>query len=94
MLHAVRPPIFDSPTTRGLFDPSTGVYWSSDTFGTSMPVTHVGDIPEEQWTGALNMCSHYVSPWLSMIEDAPFQRSVDRVAELCPTVVAGCHTPR
>ena len=31
-LHAVRPPVFDSPTTRGLYDSKTGVYWSSDSF--------------------------------------------------------------
>ena len=36
MLHAVRPPVFDSPTTRGLFDPTTGVYWASDSFATPM----------------------------------------------------------
>ena len=32
-LVAVRPPIFDSPTTRGLFDSRTGVYWA----GTASP---------------------------------------------------------
>ena len=26
-LHVVRPPVYDSPTTRGLFDPRTRVYW-------------------------------------------------------------------
>ena len=36
-LYAVRPPIFDSPTTRGLYDPTTGVYWSSDAFATPIP---------------------------------------------------------
>ena len=36
MLQAVRPPVFDSPTTRGLFDPTTGVYWASDGFATPM----------------------------------------------------------
>jgi flavorubredoxin len=30
-LSALRPPVFDSTTTRGLFDDSTGVYWSVDT---------------------------------------------------------------
>ena len=97
VLHAIRPPVYDSPTTRGLFDPSTGVYWSSDSFGTSMPATgpvaDAADIPQDQWVGALNMCSHYVSPWLSLVEDAAFQRTVDRVAELRPSVIAGCHTP-
>ena len=29
-LRAVRPPVYDSPTTRGLFDESTGVYWAVD----------------------------------------------------------------
>lgn len=36
-LVAVRPPLFDSPTTRGLLDTSTGVYWGVDTFATAMP---------------------------------------------------------
>ena len=29
-LRAIRPPVWDSPTTRGLFDQSTGVYWGVD----------------------------------------------------------------
>src|SRR5262245_8133039 len=29
-LHVVRPPLFDSPATRGLFDPTTGVLWAVD----------------------------------------------------------------
>ena len=29
---AVRPPVFDNPTTRGMFDDRTGVFWSVDTF--------------------------------------------------------------
>ena len=39
-LHAVRPPVYDSPTTRGLFDPTTGVYWGVDTFATPLPDPH------------------------------------------------------
>ena len=31
---AVRPPLYDSPTTRGLFDTTTGVYWASDCYST------------------------------------------------------------
>ena len=36
-LLAVRPPLWDSPTTRGLFDRSTGVYWGVDSFACPMP---------------------------------------------------------
>ncbi|HWC29464.1 MAG TPA: MBL fold metallo-hydrolase, partial [Dehalococcoidia bacterium] len=31
---AIRPPLYDSPTTRGLYDSKTGVYWASDCFAT------------------------------------------------------------
>ena len=33
-LTAVLPPVFDSPTTRGLYDAKTGVYWAADAFAT------------------------------------------------------------
>src|SRR3954453_18224173 len=32
-LTAIVPPTFDSPTTRGLYDATTGVYWAADSFG-------------------------------------------------------------
>ena len=32
VLHLFRPPIFDGPTTRGLFDPTSGAMWIVDTF--------------------------------------------------------------
>jgi flavorubredoxin len=94
-LHAVRPPIFDSPTTRGLFDPTTGVYWASDSFATPMltPVPDVNELDETFWTDGMNMFDQYVSPWVTMVDEAKFQRTVDRVEALAPRVLAGCHTP-
>lgn len=37
-LQLIRPPLYDSPTTRGPFDPVTGVYLASDCYAT--PVAH------------------------------------------------------
>ena len=50
-LHAIRPPVFDSPTTRGLYDPTTKVYWSVDTFATPLPDPSMGiaDLDQEFW---------------------------------------------
>jgi hypothetical protein len=31
-LHAVRPPLWDATGTRGLIDPTSGVYWAADSF--------------------------------------------------------------
>jgi flavorubredoxin len=94
-LHAIRPPIFDSPTTRGLYDPTTGFYWSSDGFATPMPtpVADVAELEADAWISGMHMFHQYVSPWVTMVDDARFQATVDRLAALRPTAMAGCHTP-
>lgn len=94
-LRLVRPPVYDSPTTRGLFDPTTGVYWASDAFATPMPtpVTTVDEIDAEVWTEGMATFGQYISPWLLLADERRFQATVDRVAALAPTVLAGCHTP-
>ena len=93
--YAVRPPVFDSPTTRGLFDSKTGVYWGSDSFATPMlvPITDVDKLDAGFWHDGMAMFHQYVSPWYAMLDDAKYQRSVDRVASLGITAIAGCHTP-
>ena len=96
VLYAVRPPIFDAPTTRGLFDPTTGVYWGSDSFATPMltPTTTVHDIDD----GVLGRRHRHVRHATSArgwrwSTSAGSRRSVDRVAALGATTLAGCHTP-
>jgi flavorubredoxin len=96
-LHAVRPPVYDSPTTRGLFDSKTGVYWASDAFATPMPagpVDHVAELDPEAWSGGIATFAHHaLSPWLSIVEPARYRASVKRVERLDPTVVVSAHTP-
>lgn len=94
-LQLVRPPIFDSPTTRGLFDPSTGVFWSSDSFGTELPapVRDVAALDAEAWVMGMHVINNWVSPWLRLVDDARFQATVDRIEALHPTTIVGCHTP-
>jgi flavorubredoxin len=94
-LLTVRPPIFDSPTTRGLFDTATGVYWASDSFATPMlqPVRDVAQLDGEFWHEGMVMFNQYVSPWLTMVDDAKFQATVDRIDALGASRIVGCHTP-
>ncbi len=93
-LRVVRPPVYDSGTTRGLFDPTTGVYWGSDAFASPMPtpVRNAGDIDLAPWIEGIHTFSRYISPWLALVDPAKFQRTVDRVEALQPTVLAGCHS--
>lgn len=95
-LHAVRPPVFDSPTTRGLFDPTTGVYWSADTFATPLPDHRatIADLDPEFWRFGLTMFAlGAVSPWISMVDPDKYGRFVDVAEGLGATTIAGCHTP-
>ncbi|MBT6446264.1 MAG: MBL fold metallo-hydrolase [Acidimicrobiaceae bacterium] len=63
-LHAIRPPLYDSPTTRGLFDPTTGVYWASDCYATPVlaGAPTVADIDPEFWIEGFTMFQTWNSP--------------------------------
>ena len=95
-LHALRPPLYDSPTTRGIFDSKTGVYWSVDTFATPLPDPHAG-IPEldpEFWNFGMTLFAYgALCPWLSLLDSEKFGRYVDGIQSLDIKTIAGCHTP-
>jgi flavorubredoxin len=95
-LRALRPPVFDSPTTRGLFDPSTGVYWAVDAFATPLPDPKmaVSDLEAEFWEFGLALFAlGAVSPWLSMVDVDKYGRVVDKIQQLDITTIAACHSP-
>jgi flavorubredoxin len=95
-LHALRPPVFDSPTTRGLFDPTTGVYWAVDTFATPLPDPALGiaDLDADFWRFGMSLLAFgAVSPWLSLLDHDKYGRYVDTVQSLDITTIAACHSP-
>jgi flavorubredoxin len=95
-LVAIRPPIFDSPTTRGLYDASTGVYWAADCFASLLPgaVTETDDVPDELWRESLTFFAQMVSPWVHLTDPARFTPTVDAIADLDVTTIAGGHMAR
>lgn len=95
-LHALRPPVYDSPTTRGLFDPTTAVYWSVDTFATPLPDPNLGvdELDPEFWEFGLYLFAlGAVSPWLSMVDAEKYGQTVSRAQELEIKTIASCHSP-
>jgi flavorubredoxin len=91
----VRPPVYDSPTTRGVYDTSTGVYWGSDAFGIPMPalVADAAELSADDVEIGMSTFARYISPWIEIADPAKFDASVDRVTALNPEVIAGCHHP-
>ena len=95
VLHAVRPPLYDSPTTRGLFDPTTGVYWASDCFAT--PVVHatgfVDELDPEAWEAGFVTFHRWNSPWVDLVDDGKYHAEVERLRSYGMTTIASCHGP-
>lgn len=96
-LSFVRPPIWDSPTTRGLYDHRSGIYWAVDAFAS--PVTPelertVEELDAEFWRDGLAMFAHNaVAPWLSLADAGRFADYVDAIRALGMTTIASAHSP-
>jgi hypothetical protein len=56
------------------------------------PVRNVADLDLGPWIEGIHTFAQYVSPWLALVDAAKFQRTVDRIESLQPTVLAGCHS--
>jgi flavorubredoxin len=94
-LAVVRPPLYDAPTTRGLYDPASGVYWAVDTYGTTVEeaVDDVADLDPTFWDEQFIALNRMNSPWHGLVDPALYGREVDRIQRLAPTVLASAHGP-
>jgi flavorubredoxin len=94
-LLAVRPPFFDNPTTRGLFDATTRVYWAADTFATALPhpAEDAADLKREAWREGMLLGNRLNHPWHLWLDTGKFNQHVDRVQSLDITTAASCHGP-
>ena len=94
---AVRPPVYDSPATRGFLDQRTGVYWGVDAFATPCPgepVPTVADLDPAFWAEGMAMSIHHaLSPWVGLVDRQRYAAEVDRVRALGMTTIATAHSP-
>jgi hypothetical protein len=98
-LVAVRPPLFDSPSTTGLIDDSTGVLFSSDCFGAPLPtfeqaaVTSIGELDPQVVAQGQTSWATVDSPWVTNVDQHIFRASLDAVRRLEPTAILSFHLP-
>jgi flavorubredoxin len=97
VLRAWQPPVYDSPYTRALHDPSTGVYYGADAFCAPMPegaVDWSDEIDPALWAkGMASFHHHTLCPWLGLADPAKFRAEVDKLAALDPQVIVSAHAP-
>lgn len=94
-LVALRPPLFDSPTTRGLYDPKTGVYWAVDAFASPVPhaVDDVAELDGGFWRESFSLINRMNSPWVQWLDPEKWASQVLRLDALAPAVIANAHGP-
>jgi flavorubredoxin len=94
-LHLVRPPLFDSPATRGVFDDRTGVLWAVDTFGALVQgaVLEADDADPDLYDGTFDAMNTWNTPWLEWVDTTRFAEHLRRTADLPATAVASAHGP-
>jgi flavorubredoxin len=95
VLTAVRPPLFDSPSTRGLHDSRTGVLWAVDSFASLVPgaVYEAGDVPADLYDQSFAVLNSWNTPWLEWVDRERFASHVRAAASLPVEVVASAHGP-
>jgi flavorubredoxin len=94
-LHLVRPPLFDSPSTRGLFDPVTGVLWAVDSFGSLLQgnVLEADDVDPDLFAESFDAMNIWNTPWLEWVDTERFGRHMEATASLPIAALASAHGP-
>lgn len=96
-LTAVRPPVYDSPATRGFLDERSGIYWGVDAFAAPNPgdpAPTVADLDPGFWAQGMAMFVHHaLSPWVRLVDRARYAAEVDRVGAMGMTTIATAHSP-
>lgn len=92
---AMRPPLFDSSATRGLWDPKTGMYFPADAYGVVMPNVpqFTDEMPAAEYEEGffwMNRANHI---WYEEMQQSALDAAAARVAALRPKLVVSGHGP-
>jgi len=94
-LTAVRPPLFDNPTTIGIHDSKSETFFSADCFGAIIqsPADNAEDIPEEDLARGVNEWASVDNPWVHLVDPDTFNRTLDEVRGMAPKNILSGHLP-
>jgi len=94
-LTAVKPPVFDNPSTTGFRDDKSGAFFSSDCFGAllqSVP-ERADELSDAELRDGQVFWATIDSPWLHKVDPATFAKELNAVRALDPTIVLSSHLP-
>ncbi|MDP6455105.1 MAG: MBL fold metallo-hydrolase [SAR202 cluster bacterium] len=93
VLHAVRPPLFDSPATMGVYDPKSGAYFSSDCFGAFIPepVPDARDVDNDVLLEGFGMFNKGNHPWVHLADEKKLASRLNIIKEMNPQTILSGH---
>ncbi len=94
-LTAVRPPLFDNPTTIGIYDNKSEAFFSADCFGAIIPTPaqNADDVTEGDLAQGMISWASADSPWVHMVEPSKFSQALDRIRQIAPKMIFSAHLP-
>jgi glyoxylase-like metal-dependent hydrolase (beta-lactamase superfamily II) len=94
-LTAVRPPLFDNPTTIGIYDDKSEAFFSADCFGAIIPspVQTADDITDEDLANGMISWASADSPWAHTVDPGTFSTTLDGIRTIAPKWIFSAHLP-
>ena len=94
-LTAVRPPLFDNPTTIAVFDDKSEAFFSADCFGAIIPspAQNADDVGEKDLTQGMAGWASLDNPWVHMVKPIDFSQALDRIRQIAPKMILSSHLP-
>jgi hypothetical protein len=94
-LTAFRPPLFDNPTTIGVFDAKSETLFSADCFGALIPspAQNTDDIAEGDLAQGVVTWAGADSPWIHMVGPSAFSRALGEIRHMAPKTILSSHLP-
>jgi glyoxylase-like metal-dependent hydrolase (beta-lactamase superfamily II) len=95
-LAAVKPPVFDNPSTTGFYDETSGVFFSSDCFGALLPAAaprSARDLSEKELREGQITWATLDAPWLKKVDRGALAEELDAIRSMAPKMVLSSHLP-
>jgi len=92
---AMKPPVFDNPSTTGFYDRRSGALFSSDCFGALLPSIPQSalDIPERDLRDGQVFWATVDSPWLHKADRSKLGAELDAIRQAAPSMILSSHLP-
>lgn len=94
-LTAVKPPVFDNPSTTGFYDQKSKTFFSSDCFGALLQEVpqDAADLSDDDLREGQVTWATLDSPWLHKVDPGAFAKELDGIRAMEPSMVLSSHLP-